>query len=287
MSYLTLSQLASLEGGSLAPLICRVGSKRRFAELLDYIAPEHTKYVEAFVGSGAFFWRKEPSKSEVINDLDKDVVRTYRLIQDADTNLDNYPKNLKTKEQLKSFLKNGGNSKAAQLTKEIIRTCGGWMGKEVNQKTLNVQRDLNPFSKLKHVEDYKARMKGVKIESKDYGAIIKEHDSPTTFFFFDPPYENSSGFDYAEEETFDFERFARLVRGIKGKWLVTINDSPRIRKLFKGFELHGIVIKGHKAKRAGEPEGRVHIGSQDRPELLISNYKLPSDWRRYKGSYIL
>jgi DNA adenine methylase len=76
------------------------------------------------------------------------------------------------------------------------------------------------------------------LNNKDYGEVIHQYNNTDTFFFLDPPYENkSTDFGYAEDTDFDFERFATLLRLIKGNYLMTINESPNIRHLFKGVNI--------------------------------------------------
>ena len=268
-------------------MLCRVGSKRRFAKLLDFIAPSHTLYVEPFTGSGAFYWYKEPVDKEVVNDLDDSVIKTFKLIKKAPSDLSKYPQNLKTTEQLKAFWSKKPTTIPQQLTRQIITHCSGWMGKTVT--TVNaIQREINPFNKLKYIDEYKERMSNTTVESMDYERLIKKYDSKDTFFFLDPPYEMSDGLGYAKgSESFDFERLARVLHSIKGKWLMTINDSPRIRGLFKDFHIAGITIRGHKANRHVTNKSGKKIGSEDRPELLVSNYALPNGWREHKGAYVL
>ena len=43
--------------------------------------PEHNLYCEPFFGGGAVFFAKEPSKIEVINDTNREVVNFYRVVQ--------------------------------------------------------------------------------------------------------------------------------------------------------------------------------------------------------------
>ncbi len=45
------------------------------------IFPEHTTYVEAFAGGAQVFFHKEPSKVEVLNDLDGEIVNFFRVCQ--------------------------------------------------------------------------------------------------------------------------------------------------------------------------------------------------------------
>jgi hypothetical protein len=53
----------------------------------------------------------------------------------------------------------------------------------------------------------------------------------------------------------------------KGKWLLSINDSPNIRRIFKGFYYKAFTVKA-KSKAISIQT----IGSKDRKELLIANY---------------
>ena len=74
-------------------------------------------------------------------------------------------------------------------------------------------------------------------------------------------YDNTNtDFGYAEDSDFEFERMATLLGLIKGHFLMTINDSPKIRRLFKGFN-----IKPWKVKIPWQ-------NAKDRDEILISNY---------------
>lgn len=277
-------RIESFEGGSLPGFLCRVGSKKRFAKLLAHIAPPHDTYVEPFVGSGAFYWYKDPSKKEVVNDLEPDIAKTFRLIKKAPTNLSLYPQNLDNKAKLKKWFMEKHTGVANELTRLLIKHCGGWMGKPVSENTGTIARETNPFNKLKHIADYKERMKNTTVLSEDYAKVIKKYNKADTFFFLDPPYENSEGFGYAEEASFDFEKLKQTLGTIKGHWLMTINDSPNIRALFKGYHIYPVLIIGHKRKY---DSGKAHIGSKDRAELLISNYKLPIDWKKHSGKSLV
>lgn len=61
--------------------LCYIGGKRAIAKQIIETFPEHTTYVEPFAGGAQVFFRKEPSKVEVLNDLDQDIVNFYRVCQ--------------------------------------------------------------------------------------------------------------------------------------------------------------------------------------------------------------
>src|ERR1022692_2780769 len=56
-----------------------IGGKRSLAKRIIAMLPAHTTYVEAFAGGAQVLFHKEPSKVEVLNDLDGQVVNFYRV----------------------------------------------------------------------------------------------------------------------------------------------------------------------------------------------------------------
>jgi len=109
----------------------------------------------------------------------------------------------------------------------------------------------------------------VKYENKDYEAVVKKYDSPETFFFIDPPYENTAKeFGYAQSSEFDFERLKDVLSKIKGNFLLTINDSKRIRDLFRQFHIKPIKVPNAYSHRKNSKQKAF------RPELIITNYSI-------------
>ena len=244
--------------------------------MLERVFPTHQVYVEPFFGGGAVFFGKTPSDKEVVNDLDSKLVADYRRVLDAPTDSSASP-SAKTLAAQRRLLSSHPKSTAGQITESIIRRCNGFGGKYVMDAS-DIAKSSNPAQKTNHIQDYKKRLDHATILNQDYRKVIKAHDSAKTFFFLDPPYEMSKGVDYAAgSETFDFDELARVLQNLKGDFLITINDSPRIRDAFAGFQLYPYGVKGHHAKTS-------HIGQKDRKELLITNYTLPQTWRRGEGN---
>jgi DNA adenine methylase len=237
--------------------------------------PSHKVYVEPFFGGGAVFFGKTPSEVEVVNDLDSKLIEDYRRILKAPVDPKAYTI-LKSEKKQNDFLDQPGKSIADRVYESILRRCNGFGGTYV--KKSGVYTDDRPHrlykvttheAKIKNMGEYKKRLGNATLLTQDYRKVIQKYDSDETFFFLDPPYEMSEGIGYAKgSEDFDFERLADTLRGIKGSFLMTINDSPSIRKAFHGFKLRPYIVKGHHSVTSG-------VGSKDRPELFISNYNLP------------
>jgi len=60
----------------------------------------------------------------------------------------------------------------------------------------------------------------------------------------------------------DFDRLAEQLGGIKGKFVMSINDVPQVRALFGGFDIEEVVTSYTVGKQAGS-RGK-------RGELLVS-----------------
>ena len=244
--------------------------------------PQHKTYVEAFFGGGAVFFEKEPSAKEVVNDLDPVLMADYKRVASAPPFSDAYPI-LNSKSAQDTFLNTAHSGKPALIVESLLRRCNGFGGNYIakgsNRGVYTDDRPHRVFKvttherKLRDIGAYRTRLAGATLLTTTYAKVFDRYDAPDSFFFLDPPYEMSTGIGYAKgSESFEFEALADALHHLRGKFLVTINDSPYIRKVFKGFNLYRYVVKGHHSEKSG-------IGAKDRPELLITNYTLPKQWK--------
>jgi len=244
---------------TLKPIFCRVGSKRPIAKILLEYFPQHKTYVEPFLGGGAMFFAKPPSEKEVIGDLDEELMRDYELINKVSIN--SKMPNLDTPEKVVEFYENNRTDNTAKLYKAIIGRCAGFSSMQV-KKNGKLYKFPNPYSKVKNIAEYKERLDGVRMYVSSYDKLIKKYDRPDTFFYLDPPYEKSG--QLYKDSMIDYEEMANLLSKIKGKFMLSINDSPYIRKVFSNFNIIPIKVKDEGAK-FGKRLG-------DRKELVITNY---------------
>lgn len=244
----------------IKPPFCRQGNKTPILKDILELIPPHTIYCEPFAGSAVVFFNTPKAQLSILNDLDKDVYDRLKLLQKAPLEISKYEVDLNTIEKIKYFFENHNNTVNDLLLYHKITACNGFNGKPV--KSVNqIYNIYNPAYFLKHLEYYKKKLQGVKITNQDYIKILLKYDSPETFFFIDPPYENTNKTFYSDIGM-DYDELSYILQNIRGKFLLTINDSPNIQKIFKQFKIKKINVqstwRSEKAKT--------------RKELFIMNY---------------
>ena len=70
-------------------------------------------------------------------------------------------------------------------------------------------------------------------------------------------------------ERADFQRLAQVLAGIKGRFLLSLNDVPEVRAIFAGFALTEVRTTYTISGTRNDPAG-------GRAELLIANWSLPA-----------
>lgn len=94
------------------------------------------------------------------------------------------------------------------------------------------------------LEDVHERLCGVTIERLPYADVIARYDRPDTLFYLDPPYWGCE--DYYGPGVFeraDFERLADQLAGIKGRFILSINDRPDVREVFRCFDIEPVEVR--------------------------------------------
>jgi len=219
---------------------------RRIAERIA--AVPHTRYVEPFVGMGGVFFRRPARpKLEVINDVNRDVVTLFRILQRHYQQLLDV---LKFQLYSRADFERLRATPADQLTDleraarflYIQKASFGGMGRSFG---IDFQRPRWSLSKLEPMlEAVHERLEDVLIECLDFGTCIERYDSrPGTLFYCDPPYWGHTD-DYGKDifSGADFGRLRRLLGGLQGRFILSLNDRPEVREMFAGFEMEEVSL---------------------------------------------
>lgn len=254
------------------PIIPWIGGKRRLADILIPRFPAHTCYVEVFAGGAALYFLRPPADVEVINDINGDVVNLYRVVKN---HLEEFVRQFKYALSSRQVFKWLQDTPSETLT-DIQRAARFFylqqhaFGGKVEGQNWGTATTAPPVNLLRIEENLSAaylRLAQTYIEHLDWAACVARYDRPHTFFYMDPPYWETAGYgvDFGLEQ---YEKMATIMRGLKGKAIVSLNDHPDIRRIFGEFQMETAPIQYIVAGG-----GR----SVDRSELIIYSWDRESE----------
>lgn len=222
-----------------------IGGKRNLAKRLVALIGEipHRTYAEVFVGMGGVFFRRTARPpAEVINDWSEDVANLFRILQHHYVAfLDMLRCQLTSRAGFERLLALEPRSltdlqRAARFLYLQKTSFGGKVtGQGFGVSPLNTARfDVTKLGPV--LEAVHERLAGVTIERLPWSDFIARYDRQGTLFYLDPPYYGSED-DYGAA-LFDRDQFALMAEqlaGIRGRFVLSLNDHPEVRRIFAGF----------------------------------------------------
>lgn len=251
------------------PLAPYIGGKSRLAkQIVGKIEKiQHKIYAEPFVGMGGIFLRrKQIPKAEIINDINGELVNLYRIVQ-------RYPEELcrsidcrlSARQEFERFSKTPPETltdieRAARFL--YLQTLA-FGGKVTGQSFgLSIDRPARfHFVKMqKRIQAVAERLASVTIEQMGFERFITRYDTKDTLFYLDPPYWANET-DYGKDvfRRADFERLKVILTGIKGRFILSLNDVPEIREIFKDFKIEAVEVSYSVQKHGACKKGELLI----------------------------
>lgn len=251
------------------PIVPWIGGKRRLAKKLIPYFPKHSCYVEPFAGGAAlFFLRPYPAETEVLNDINGDLIKLYRVVQN---HLEEFVRQFKwalSSRQIFSWMQ---MTRPETLT-DIQAAARFYylqqlaFGGKVDGRTFGTATTAPPGLNLLRLEETLSqahlRLANAYIEHLPWQKCLEMYDRPHTFFFIDPPYWETEG--YGVDFGFDqYEDLAMRLGQLKGKAIVTLNDHPAIRAAFSKFRIESTKLRYTVGGAGGVERSEVIIFSWD------------------------
>jgi DNA adenine methylase len=106
------------------------------------------------------------------------------------------------------------------------------------------------------------------VENLDFNDVVQKYDSPTTYFYMDPPYWKTENY-YSNHDfdASDHERLSISIKNIQGKFSLSYYDFPKLSEWFSKEQFRW-EQKNFKKAAAAKKDGTQNEGT----ELLIMNY---------------
>ncbi len=253
----------------MKPFLAWMGGKQSLTRfILPYFPVDYKKYIEVFGGGASLLFAKKVDDFEVYNDLNFDLVNLFQVVRDRPLEflekLGCFPLNsrqefyqllriLKGKLKLSDYAKEEMEAAQRYFTdEELAVLCDLY---ESKSKDRDVERAVIYYKVIRYsygnqgrsfackpinlatveetIHSCSSRIKNVIIENKDFEGLIRQYDSPDTFFYCDPPYYNAES--RYQIRFKDHLRLYEILKSCQGKWLLSYNDCPEIKEYYQDY----------------------------------------------------
>jgi DNA adenine methylase len=246
-----------------------MGGKKLLRSHIAKLIPEDINfYIEVFGGAAwILLYKNKWARNEVYNDLDNRLVNLFMQLKwHTEVVVQEYEFMLNSRSLFDQIKENKGITeiqKAARflfLLKNSFGSLGSHFGTSKKSGGAALGSRENLVNKLRLINK---RLDKVVIENKSYEEIIDYYDEETNFFYCDPPYYHGSTYDNSKK--FDHKNLRNLLTEISGRFLLSYDNCPEVKELYKDFNIIEITrSKGINSKAA----------DKDYHELIISNYDI-------------
>ena len=212
------------------------GGKTQMFSWIESFIKTHRTWVDVFGGSGVVTANKDPSKVEIYNDLDGDLVHFFTTLRDSREALQEWlratphSRELHTQYASEFFdgerptddVERAGRFFYLRFTQFACKYNGisGYNGSTKH----SAADSLN--SATERLTQWQRRFSSVQIEQVDFETLIDRYDTPQTLFYADPPYMDEGDVLYSHEGGFEHGRFVDTLLDTEGDWLVSYTRVP-------------------------------------------------------------
>lgn len=175
------------------------GAKWSIADWIIGHFPKHHSYLEPFFGSGAVFFRKDPSNIETVNDIDGEVVNLFECIKSDPERIARSVFFIPYSRQIFELTYNKAVPEDPfDRAMKFLTKCNMGFGYRTNERRVGWKRDVSARERAYAAEAWKnlpdviieaaERLRGVQIECTPAVKLIERFNSPDVLIYCDPPY---------------------------------------------------------------------------------------------------
>ena len=252
------------------------GGKQQLAKKIISLIPSHEIYCEPFVGGGAVFFQKEPSKSEIINDINGELINFYEVVQRDfsllaqeviislhSRKLHHHARVVNENPDMFDRIKRAWAVWVLANSSFGASWDAGWGYDAKGQTTRKLKNKREAFT-----EELAIRLQDVQIECYDALKILRTRDSEQTFFYCDPPYPDTDQGHYDGYSADDFEQLLKTLENIQGKFLLSSFRHQVLKAYTEKNGWYQIELKMNKPMSVQSGESKQKI------EVLTANYPI-------------
>jgi len=265
------------------------GAKGRLAAWLASLLPvDHRVYVEPFAGSAAVLCAKAPSRFEVINDLDGNVITFFRMLRDREADLTRAVRLTPySREEFRAADLDADLDDLERARRFFTRcsqsfnAAGSGRGHAASWSTGSPSAPDRPgivANRVERLYEVAERLRRVVVDNRDACETIARYDGPSVAMYLDPPYlaetrsglATRSGGDYGHDTNTeaDHRAIAEALAGVRATVLVSGYPSALYDELYDGWHRVERPVSHPTSNRPGR-QGRHGV------EVVWSNRPIP------------
>ncbi len=179
------------------PILKYVGAKWRIARLITEFFPDHTHYVEPYLGSGAVFFTKAPVEHEILNDLNSSIVNLFNVLRTRGDELaEAIALTPWSEEEYKRIERDCTDGDELEHARKFLIRCwqahGGTLYQVAGWKHNGLGGRAYPVRLWQKLPDRLVaaaqRLQDAEVRCLPALEIIQRYNSPDTLIYADPPY---------------------------------------------------------------------------------------------------
>ncbi len=202
------------------------GKQRAIPTLLSYIPNHKQDIVSPFFGGGSLERALQSRGHRILaSDIDNELVNYWNVLHESPAELKAhvqslFPASKDSYLQARATISQGTPLERASRFFFVNRCCfsgvmtGGYSGARFTQSAI----------------DSILKTPAIPLNHLDYEEALAQH--PTSFAYLDPPYDVPNLY---RSEPFHHERLAELLKHRQSPWVLSYNDTPKIRALYEGW----------------------------------------------------
>lgn len=211
------------------------GKKLLRKKIIEQFPERFDRYIEVFGGAGWVLFDKEKHADlEVFNDINGDLVNLFRCVkfhpEALQKELDWI---LASREQFFDCVSKSSCRGMTDIQKAAAYYCRIKLSFGADLRSFGVRpKDMEKASG--YLQEVSKRLKRVIIENADFERLLKTYDREQALFYLDPPYYEAEKYYQDRFSPEDHVRLRDALSVIRGKFILSYNDCPEIRELYRG-----------------------------------------------------
>ncbi|MCB5265684.1 MAG: DNA adenine methylase [Candidatus Cloacimonetes bacterium] len=247
-------------------LIGWIGGKRLLRKTISqYVPTDITGYIESFGGAAWMLLFKDKwGDLEVYNDLDYRLVNLFLQVKyHPDELIKELDWLVASRKLFGDIFKQEGLTEIQRAARFMFLITRSFGSKGDSFGTSQKRGTSSMYNRLERIKALHKRLDMVIIENLSYEKVIEKYDTKSNFFYCDPPY--MLGYTYENSKQFSHETLRDILKGIKGRFILSYDDNPEVLKFYKGYDIRHVT----RTKGINRKEGKSEFN-----EVIIANFDL-------------